>query len=89
MTAYTRPAVLDPDTLPSPRNLRAVLGEKRRFTVQDFAAAYSLTDQQTRNRLNKLIELGRVEKLDETRPGVDADGQPKRGRPAVLYRIAS
>lgn len=84
--SYTRPAVLDAETLPSGRNLRAVLG-RGKFTVKDYRVGYSVTDQQARVRLAKLVELGRVDRLDETRVLTGEDGQPRRGRPATLYRV--
>jgi hypothetical protein len=59
----------------------------RAFTVDEVAATWRTGVGTARSRVERLIEVGLVERAG-TRRAHDVDGRPARGRPPVLYRLA-
>ncbi len=59
----------------------------RAFTVDEVAATWRTGVGTARSRVERLIEVGLVERAG-TRRADDVDGRPARGRPPVLYRLA-
>lgn len=83
---HTRVPALSEYHLPSRRRLRAVLG-RGRWTLRDYAEAYSLSERQARRRIAALEELGRIIRLEQPRYRTDDDGNRLRGRPALQWRV--
>lgn len=68
--------------------LRKTVG-RGKFTSVEFAEALEVTRPTARQALRKLVAEGVVEALPETQKVLDADGEPQRGRPRQVFRVAS
>lgn len=59
-----------------------------KFTVGAFAEGTEVSTPTARRRLAELVSEGIVERLDDTEKVLDEDGEPQRGRPRHLYKVA-
>ncbi|MCA1799778.1 MAG: hypothetical protein LC650_00605 [Actinobacteria bacterium] len=59
-----------------------------KFTSVEFAEALELQRPAARARLRGLVEAGVIEPLPETQKVLDAEGEPQRGRPRQVFRVA-
>lgn len=60
-----------------------------KFTSVEYAEKFEVTRATARQALRKLVAEGIVEALDETQKVTDAEGEPQRGRPRQVFRVAS
>lgn len=67
--------------------LRKTVG-RGKFTSVEFAEALGVTRQTARKALTALAAEGTVEVLPETQKVLDAEGEPQRGRPRKVFRVA-
>ena len=67
--------------------IRRAVG-RGKFTNAEFAQAAEVSGAVARRRLASLVADGIVTELDETQPVTDAAGEPSRGRPRKLFRVA-
>lgn len=68
--------------------LRKTVG-RRKFTSVDFADALEVTRPTARQTLRKLVAEGVIEALPETQKVLNDEGEPQRGRPRQVFRVAS
>lgn len=59
-----------------------------KFTRVEFEQAFGVTAPTARRQLRALSEAGVIEPLDETQKVTDDEGEPQRGRPRQVYRVA-
>lgn len=67
---------------------RKALG-RGKFTTVEAAEALSVTRPTARRQLKGLVDAGVIEALPETQKVTNDDGEPQRGRPRQVYRVAS
>jgi predicted ArsR family transcriptional regulator len=60
-----------------------------KFTRVEFEQALGVTAPTARRQLRALTEAGVIEALDETQKVTNDDGEPQRGRPRQVYKVAS
>lgn len=68
--------------------IRKTIG-RRKFTSVEFAEAAEVSRPIARRRLRKLVEDGVVEDLGETAKVLNENGEPQRGRPRRVFRVAA
>lgn len=71
----------------SKTELRKTVG-RGKFTSVEFAEALEVSRATARIKLRKLAEEGVIEVLPETQKVLDAEGEPQRGRPRHVFRVA-
>jgi hypothetical protein len=59
------------------------------FTVDEIASTWRTGIGTARSRIERLVEVGLLERAGTQRPTTTQAGRPTRGRPPVLYRLAS
>jgi len=57
------------------------------FTVEQVAQVWETGNCTARSRVERLVDVGLVERAGTQRQEPDEDGRPARGRPPVLYRL--
>jgi hypothetical protein len=67
---------------------RAAHGD-RPFTIDEIAASWRTGIGTARSRVERLVDVGLVERAGTQRPTTTDHGRPTRGRPPVLYRLTS
>lgn len=67
--------------------LRKTVG-RGKFTSVEFAEALEVSRPTARQHLRKLAEEGVIEPLGETQKVLNEDGEPQRGRPRHVFRVA-
>ena len=58
------------------------------FTLDDVAQVWRTGTGTARSRIDRLVDVGLVERAGTRRPDERPDGRPGRGRPPLLYRLA-
>jgi hypothetical protein len=90
-----RPAVHSlPSTAPSEQHLSlaeaaAFAYGNAPFTVEQVAQVWETGNCTARSRVERLVDVGLVERAGTQRQEPDEDGRPARGRPPVLYRLTA
>lgn len=67
--------------------LRKTVG-RGKFTSVELSESFEIGRPAARAKLRALVADGIVEALPETQKVLDAEGEPQRGRPRQVFRVA-